>query len=111
MLVWAAEEALVVWLVVGLGGWVVVRLVALLLIVVVMVLEVLLGVGLSQSSTAAIRGSLPLEAAPLLPVFVGEDGAIDIMAGLELGVRTGPVRLIRVDVKLVWWRRRCFLHV
>lgn len=109
MLVWAAEEALVVWLVVGLGGWVVVRLVALLLIV--MVLEVLLGVGLSQSSAAAIRGSLPLEAAPLLPVFVGEDGAIDVVAGLELGVRTGPVRLIGVDVKLVWWRRWCFLHV
>lgn len=100
MLVRGVEEARVVGLVVGLGRWVVVGLVALLLIVVLMVLEVLLGVGLSQSSTAAVRGSFPLKATPLLPVFVREDGAVDVVARFELGVGTGPVRLV-VDVKLV----------
>ncbi|MGL4646956.1 MAG: hypothetical protein ACRCVL_07700 [Cetobacterium sp.] len=86
-------------MVVQLGGWVVVRLVALVLIEVVMVLEVLVGVVLSQSSTAFIRGSVQFKTTPLLSIF------------FKLGVRTGPVCSIGVDVKLVWWRWWCFLHV
>lgn len=80
------------------------------LLVIVMVMEVVLGAGLSYSSAAAIGGSFSVKVTPLLTIFVRVDAAIAVVAGFELSVRADSARLVVVDL-LQLVRLWSFLHV